>query len=70
MDRSFLCQASAVDMLCKEALDFNHLFRHGIRYLSRQEEKDVRTAETDRVDGNRELAIVDEGGRTFLSQSK
>jgi len=69
-DRSFLCQASAIDMLCKERLDFNHLFRHGIRYLSRQEERDVRAAETNRVEGNRELAAVDEGGQTFLSQAK
>ena len=69
-DRSFLCQASAIDMLCKEKLDFNRLFRHGIRYLSRQEEKVVREAETDRVEGNRENAMIDEGGQAFLSQAK
>jgi CAF1 family ribonuclease len=69
-DRSFLCQASAIDMLCKEKLDFNHLFRHGIRYLSRQEECNVRKSEVDRVEGNRELAIIDEGGQKFLDQVK
>jgi poly(A)-specific ribonuclease len=67
-DRSVLCQASAIDMLCKENLDFNHLFRHGIRYLSRQEECNVRKSEIDRVEGNRELAIIDEGGQKFLDQ--
>jgi hypothetical protein len=69
-DRSFLCQASAIDMLCKGKLDFNHLFRYGIRYLSRQEERNVRKSEVDRVEGNRELAIIDEGGQKFLDQVK
>ena len=65
-DRTFLCQSSAMEMLCKEGMDFNHLIRHGIRYLSRDEEMDVRARETDRVDGVRERITIDEGGEKFL----
>jgi CAF1 family ribonuclease len=69
-DRTFLGQASAMEMLCKEGMDFNHLFRHGIRYLSRDEESDIRTRETDRVDGVRKNIIIDEGGEKFLANVK
>ena len=65
-DRTFLCQSSAMEMLCKEGMDFNHLVRHGIRYLSRDEEMDVRAREKDRVDGVRENIAIDEGGEKFL----
>jgi poly(A)-specific ribonuclease len=66
LDRTFLCQASAVDMLCKGGMDFNHLLRHGIRYLSRDEEKEIRAKERDRAEGVRDEIIIDEGGEAFL----
>jgi hypothetical protein len=66
LDRTFLCQASAVDMLCKGGMDFNHLLRHGIRYLSRDEEKEIRAKERDRAEGMRDEIIIDEGGEAFL----
>jgi hypothetical protein len=65
-DRTFLCQSSAMEMLCKEGMDFNHLVRHGIRYLSRDEEMNVRTRETDRVNGVTEIIKIDESGERFL----
>jgi hypothetical protein len=69
-DRTFLCQSSAMEMLCKEGMDFNHLLRHGIRYLSRDEENDIRFREVHRVDGVRENIIIDEGGQKFLDNVK
>lgn len=57
-------------MLCREGLDMNHLFRHGIRYLSRDEEKEIREKELDLVNGKREQILIDEGGEKFLSQCK
>jgi hypothetical protein len=51
-------------------MDFNHLLRHGIRYLSKDEEKEIRAKEMDRVDGVREEIIVDEGGEKFLESVK
>ena len=65
-DRTFLCQSSAMEMLCKEGMDFNHLVRHGIRYLSRDEEMDIRARETDHVNGVRENVMIDVGGEKFL----
>ena len=65
-DRTFLCQSSAMEMLCKEGMDFNHLVRHGIRYLSRDEEMDVRARETDRVNGVRETITLMKAGKRFL----
>jgi len=67
IDRTFLCQSSAMEMLCREGMDFNHLLRHGIRYLSRDEEKEIRATELDRVEGVREMILVDKGGEEFLS---
>jgi hypothetical protein len=69
-DRSFLCQASAIDMLCREGLDLNHLLRHGIRYLSKDEEKEIRERENELTNGAREQILIDEGGKTFLSQCR
>ena len=69
-DRTFLCQSSAVEMLCKEGMDFNHLVRHGIRYLSRDEEIYVRARETERVNGVRENIAIDEGGEKFLNNAR
>ena len=65
-DRTFLCQSSAMEMLCKEGMDFNHLVRHGIRYLSRDEETNVRAREAERLNGVREIITIDEGGEKFL----
>jgi poly(A)-specific ribonuclease len=67
LDRTFLCQSSAMEMLSREGMDFNHLLRHGIRYLSRDEEKETRSTELDRVEGVREMILVDKGGEEFLS---
>jgi hypothetical protein len=67
LDRTFLCQSSAMEMLSREGMDFNHLLRHGIRYLSRDEEKEIRSTELDRVEGVREMILVDKGGEEFLS---
>jgi len=67
LDRSFLCQASAMEMLCREGMDFNHLLRHGIRYLSRDEESEIRAMELDRAEGVREMISIDKGGEEFLS---
>jgi hypothetical protein len=47
-------------------MDFNHLLRHGIRYLSRDEETEIRAKEIERADGVREEIIIDEGGQEFL----
>jgi hypothetical protein len=66
LDRTFLCQSSAVDMLCRGGMDFNHLLRHGIRYLSRIEEQEIREREDTRADGPREDIHIDEGGQHFL----
>ena len=66
LDRSFLCQASALEMLSKGGMDFNHLLRHGIRYLSRNEEVEIRAKEIERSDGVRDEIIIDEGGQEFL----
>src|ERR1700721_3822186 len=57
-------------MLCREGMDFNHLIRHGIRYLSCDEEKEIRAKETDRADGVREEIIIDEGGDKFLAAAR
>jgi poly(A)-specific ribonuclease len=70
LDRTFLCQASALEMLCKQGMDFNHLLRHGIRYLSREEEKEIREREINRVEGVRENVLVDEDGQKFLESVK
>jgi hypothetical protein len=70
IDRTFLCQSSALEMLCREGMDFNHLLRHGVIYLSRDEEKEIRENETDRVDGVREEIVIDEGGEKFLAQAR
>jgi hypothetical protein len=70
LDRTFLCQSSALEMLCREGMDFNHLLRRGIRYLSKDEETEIRAKEMDRVDGVREEIIVDEGGEKFLESVK
>lgn len=70
MDRSFLCQASAIDMLCREGFDLNHLLRHGIRYLSKDEEKEIREKEIEMTNGVRDQILIDEGGETFLSQCR
>jgi hypothetical protein len=70
LDRTFLCQSSALDMLCREGMDFNHLLRRGIRYLSKDEENEIRAKEMDHVDGVREEIIVDEGGQQFLESVK
>jgi hypothetical protein len=51
-------------------MDFNHLLRHGIRYLSKDEENEIRAKEMDRVNGVREEIIVDEGGEKFLESVK
>ena len=67
LDRTFLCQSSAMEMLCKEGMDFNRLLRHGIRYLSRDEENAIRSLEAHRMDGTRENIIIDECGEQFLS---
>jgi len=56
-----------MEMLSREGMDFNHLLRHGIRYLSRGEEKEIRSTELDRVEGVREMILVDKGGEEFLS---
>lgn len=69
-DRTFLCQSSAMEMLCKEGMDFNRLVRHGIRYLSRDEEMDIRARETDRVNGVREDIMIDVGGENFLDNAR
>ena len=69
-DRAFLCQASAMEMLSKEGMDFNRLLRHGIRYLSRDEESHVCAREAHLTDGVRENIAVDEGGEKFLSNVK
>jgi hypothetical protein len=66
LDRTFLCQSSALEMLCRGGMDFNHLIRHGIRYLSQDEEREIRAKEIDRADGVREEIVVDEGGAKFL----
>jgi hypothetical protein len=70
VDRSFLCQASAIDMLCREGFDLNHLLRHGIRYLSIDEEKEIRKKEIEMTNGVRDQIVIDEGGETFLSQCR
>ena len=70
LDRTFLCQASAIDMLCREGLDLNHLLRHGIRYLSRDEEKLIREKESELTNGLCEQILVDEGGHAFLEQCR
>jgi hypothetical protein len=67
LDRTFLCQSSALEMLCKGGMNFNHLLRHGIRYLSINEEKEIRAKEADRVDGVRDDILIDEGGQNFLN---
>lgn len=67
LDRTFLCQSSAMEMLCHRGMDFNYLLRHGIQYLSRDEEKEVRARETDLTDGVREPVTIDEGGGKFLA---
>jgi CAF1 family ribonuclease len=69
-DRTFLCQSSAMEMLCKGGMDFNHLLRHGIRYLSRDEESEIRFREAHRVGGVRENIIIDKGGQNFLDNVK
>ena len=56
-----------MEMLSREGMDFNHLLRHGIRYLSRDEEREIRSTELDRVEGVREMILVDKGGEEFLS---
>lgn len=65
-DRTFLCQSSAMEMLCKEGMDFNHLLRHGIRYLSREEETDIRSKEAHDMKGARAHIFIDEDGQKFL----
>jgi len=56
-----------MEMLCREGMDFNHLLRHGIRYLSRDEESEIRAMELDRAEGVREMISIDKGGEEFLS---
>ena len=70
LDRTFLSQASALDMLCREGMDLNRLLRHGVRYLSRDEERRIRVKETDRAAGVREDISIDEGGEKFLARVK
>lgn len=70
LDRTFLSQASALDMLCREGMDLNRLLRHGIRYLSRDEERRIRAKESDRAAGVREDISIDEGGEKFLARVK
>ena len=70
LERTFLSEASALEMLCKEGMDLNHLFRHGIRYLSRNEEEDIRKSEMSRENGERDMIVPDEGGQTFLDNAK
>jgi poly(A)-specific ribonuclease len=66
-DRTFLCQSSAMEMLCHEGMDFNYLLRHGIRYLSHDEEREIRAREADLADGVREPITIDVGGEKFLA---
>jgi CAF1 family ribonuclease len=70
LDRTFLSQSSALEMLSREGMDFNHLLRHGIRYLSRDEETEIRTTESNREEGLNEDVIIDEGGQKFLATTK
>jgi hypothetical protein len=69
-DRTFSCQSSAIEMLCRGGMDLNHLVRHGIRYLSHEEGKMVREAEQTRSDGVRDDILIDEGGQAFLETVK
>ena len=69
-DRAVLCQASALDMLSREGMDYNRLLRHGARYLSRPEEKEIRVRELDRTEGVRDNIAIDEGGRKFLDAAR
>lgn len=70
LDRTFLSQASALEMLLSQGMDFNRLIRHGIRYLSREEEKEIREKESLRNDGVREEVLIDEGGERFLASAR
>jgi hypothetical protein len=57
-------------MLCREGLDLNHLLRHGIRYLSKDEEILIRERENELINGIREQILIDEGGQAFLEQCR
>ena len=48
IDRSVLSQASAMEMLCREGMNFNRIYRSGIRYLSIVEEAEIRQKEKGR----------------------
>jgi CAF1 family ribonuclease len=69
-ERTFLCEASALEMLVKEGLDLNHLFRNGIHYLSRIEEKEIRHRQMARETGKRDIVVPDEAGKQFLDDAK
>ena len=70
LDRTFLSQASSLEMLLCQGMDFNRLIRHGIRYLSRSEEKEIRQKEINRLESVRENMLIDEGGERFLEMAR
>jgi len=70
IDRSVLCQASAIEMLCREGMDFNRAFRSGIRYLNFDEEAQIRENEEKLEIEVRENASIDEEGRRFLERAR
>lgn len=70
LDRTFLSQASSLEMLLSQGMDFNRLIRYGIRYLSRSEEEEIRQNEVNRVESVRENVLIDEGGERFLAVAR
>jgi hypothetical protein len=70
LDRTFLSQASALEMLCSLGMDLNRVVRHGNRYLSREEEKQITENEVLRVNSVREDILIDEGGERFLADAR
>jgi len=41
-DKRFLCQSSSLEFLISHGFDFNKLFKHGVSYLSYDEEAKLR----------------------------
>ncbi|KAA8907339.1 CAF1 family ribonuclease-domain-containing protein [Sphaerosporella brunnea] len=68
MEREYTFQASAIKFLSDNNFNFNLLFRHGVPYLSHDEEKIVRAREKIALEGLMEDIHVEESQKAFLKE--